>query len=431
MVKGRSERVEICERCLVKEPEASRILGEIAGSKDRSLQDLLRQMQYRESSLREKASQHARRRLHERTRKQAEYEEKLKEYEERLASQIMDRVLEGEEVDKVAERITGDKVRRALEEQIRQLRWQPEGITGQDLEDTLREYIEQGDIDLERGKIRITPKGARKLAKIILRRTLESLAKKEIGPHTIQEPGYGSELSVSSRKYEPGDEYDKVDFEETFLNALERKALEKSRQGHISLEFEDFHVYEEIHQTRMCSGLIIDESGSMGGEKMNAAIDTALALSEMIRGEPRDWLKVYLFSSRVREIPYYELLNTSFSSGTTDIRAAMRAFRKAVFAEKGDRQAYLITDTEPNTEDGRFVGFERAVVGVVQESLYYRQAGITLNIIMLDQGPRLKELASILAKKNLGRVLFTSPLKLGEMVIEDYLTTKRKACRWS
>lgn len=114
------------------------------------------------------------------------------------------------------------------------------------------------------------------------------------------------------------------------------------------------------------------------------------------------------------------------AGGTTDIGAALRAFRKGTSNEKEEKQAYLITDTEPNTENGRYVEFKEATLGVVREALYYRMAGITLNIVMLDQGPHLKELASILAKKNQRRVFFTSPTKLGEVVIEDYLASKRK-----
>lgn len=431
MVTPSVKGLEVCNRCLIEEPEESSVLTEIAHLKNRSLQDLLRQIQYRPGTLREKASQYARKRAAENRKRRAEYEQRLKHYEEQLASQIMDRILTGEGVEQLAESITGDKVRKELEEQIRRLRWQPEGLTGQDLEEGLKDSIERGDIDLEGGKIKITPKGARKLARRILTRIFDKLAEKEIGPHTMEESGYGSEISVSSRDYEPGDEYTRVDFEATFLNALGRTASERKTGAYIPLKSEDFRVYEEIHQTRMCSGLIIDESGSMTGEKMHAAMETALALSELIRKEPKDWLGVYLFSSQVRQIPSYEIINASFSSGTTDIRAAMRAFRKAVFAERGDKQAYLITDTEPNTEDGRFVGFEKSAAGVVQESLYYRQANITLNIIMLDESQRLREFASILARRNLGRVFFAAPQNLGEVVIEDYLASKRKACRWS
>ncbi|MFC2069907.1 hypothetical protein ACFLTB_01880 [Chloroflexota bacterium] len=51
---------------------------------------------------------------------------------------------------------------------------------------------------------------------------------------------------------------------------------------------------------------------------------------------------------------------------------------------------------------------------------------IGLNIIMLDDGPELKSLASTIAKKNLGRVFFTTPSKLGEVLVEDYLKGRRE-----
>jgi Ca-activated chloride channel family protein len=133
-----------------------------------------------------------------------------------------------------------------------------------------------------------------------------------------------------------------------------------------------------------------------------------------------------MFSETVKEIPSWAILNEALSGGSTDIRAALRTFRDSVRAEKGDRQAYLITDTDPNTEDGMFVGFEKAAVGVVEEALRYRQDGVGLNIIMLDDSPHLKQLASALARKNLGRVFFTSPHKLGQVIVEDYLRTKKE-----
>lgn len=397
-------------------------LSDIAHSRNRSLEDMPKQMQHDESDLGERVREQQKERLEEEGLQQQEYEQQLKQHEEELSSQIMERILEEADIDEIAEEVAQDKIRRDLEQNIRELKHQPEEVSVEDVEESLKRYIEQGDIELREGEIRITPKGARKLANRILRRILENLTSKEIGPHSLEETGYGAERSPSSRRYEPGDEYDKIDFERTLLNALERNPARRR----ISLEVEDFQVYDEIHQTRMVAGLIIDESGSMSGEKINAAMDTALALAELMKQEPKDLLRVYLFSNTVSEIPYYEILNASFCGGTTDIKAALQAFRKGVSQEKGDKQAYLITDTEPNTEDGRFVGFKAAITGVVQEALYYRQAGITLNIVMLDQTPHLKELASILAKKNLGRAFFTSCANLGELVIEDYLTSKKK-----
>lgn len=387
----------LCNRCLFTETEDSKILSEIAHSDDRDAKHLLREIEDSMPGLREKTSKWTQKRL--------------EEEREML-------------IDKVTERIARDDMRKEVEKQIRELKYEPEEeIIRQDLEECLKDYIKQGYLDWEEEEIRITSKGAKILASEALNRILKKIAAREVGPHSFQQIDYGTDLAISSRKYEPGDEYHKIDFEKTFLNALERDLAQKK----ISLQPEDFQIYDEIRETRMCAGLIIDESASMRGEKTDAAIDTALALAELIRREPRDMLKVYLFSSQVREIPYYNIVNVSFSGDTTDIRAALKAFRKRVSNEKGDKQAYLITDTEANTEDGRAVGFKEATLGVIREALRYRQAGITLNIIMLDQSPRLKEVASILAKRNLGMVIFTSPQKLGEIVIEDYLTSKKKS----
>ncbi len=411
--------VEYCTRCSLGQPEESRILREIARSSSRSIQDIGRQL-YRYNSIREKAREQAERRLEQRGKRLAEYQQQLKQYEEGLSFDALEQLLQGEDASQIAERIAADKVRRELEQAINSLKYQPDDIDYQDVEAALREYEQQGYIDIQGGKIRITSKGARLLAKQALKRALENLAKKEVGPHPIKEIGYGSEVSTYSRRYEPGDEYELVDIEKTLLNALER-----SRK--LSLKPEDFQVFDPMHQTRMCAGVIIDESGSMQGDnKIEAAIEASLALSELIRREPKDSLRVFTFSEKVRQIPYWEIVNAVVGKGSTDIRAAMIAFRTSVVYEKGDKQAYLITDSEPNTENGAYVGFERAMEGVLQEALRYRENGITLNIIMLDQRPQLKEFARILAKKNLGRVLFTTPHNLETVVVEEYLKAKGK-----
>ena len=415
--------MDLCQRCMLAETEESRILSEIAHSRNRSFQDLLRQVQYGRNSLSEKAEGKRKERLREKRRRLTEYEQRLKQYEEELSYQVMERIFQEEDIDEIAEKIAEDETRQELEQELRELNYQSEELSDRDFEASLEDYIERGDLDLEGGQVKITPKGARKLANQVLRRILQDLADRQLGHHALEEVDYGVERAPSSRKYEMGDEYDRIDFEKTFLNALERNSGSRKI---ISLDLEDFQVYEEIHETKMVAGLIVDESGSMSGDKINAAIDTSLALSELIRREPKDLLKVYLFSEHAREIPCYNILNVSFAGGSTDIRAAMRAFRQGVATEKGDKQAYLITDTDPNTEDGRYIGFNGAVAGVIGEAIRYRQAGITLNIITLDETPQLKELASILARKNLGRVFFASPLKLGEVLIEDYLIMKKK-----
>ena len=102
----------------------------------------------------------------------------------------------------------------------------------------------------------------------------------------------------------------------------------------------------------------------------------------------------------------WDMLNVTFAGGTTDIRRRSPAVQDRVTGERADKQVYLITDTEPNCEDGKYIGFEKATLGVLQEAIVYQREGITLNIIMLDNTPHLREFASVLAKRNLGRVFF-------------------------
>lgn len=414
---------DICSRCLEQGNEENRMLRELAHSRNKSTQDLLREMKYgRHSSMRDRAGQHSQDRQQQAREQLRGYEERLREYEEELSVQAMESLLQGEDVDDLAMQIQSDNMRRDLEEAVRALRSQPEGLTQEDLEKTLEEMVRQGLIDMDGDRVKITSRGARRLAGQVLSRILANLSQRDMGPHSMRETGYGSQRSNSHRKYEFGDDYANVNIEKTLLNAMERQGW---RVGQ-SLEQDDFHVWELVHQTRVCAGLIIDESGSMHGEKVEAAIDASLALAELMGKDPKDSLRVFLFSDRVREIPRWDIVNANFSGGTTDIRSSLRSFRQAVRNEQGDKQAYIITDTEPNTQDGRYIGFEAAAPGVLEEVMRCKQEGITINIIMLDQRDELKMLASTLAKKGLGRVFHTSPQSLVEVVVEDYLRAKKK-----
>jgi len=408
-----------CTRCSTQPPEENQILQELSYAKNRSLKDISRQIN-RYKSMKEKATQNLAGRQKEKESKLAEYEQELKQYEEELSYEAMERLMHGEEVGAIAENIMSDEMRLKLEQVINSLKYQPKEVSYKDVEDALKEYEQRGYIDIEGERVRITSRGARVLAKMALQRAMENLIKKEIGPHPIKESGYGSQIGTNSRRYEVGDEYELVDIEKTLLNSLERN-------GRVNLELKDFQVFETVHQTRICAGLLIDESGSMQSDhKIKAAVEAALALSELMIREPKDKVLVFLFSEKVKQIPPWDIVNSMIGGGSTDIRAAMRAFRKAAGHERGDKQAYLITDTEPNAEDGMYVGFDRAMEGVLQEALRYRENGITLNIIMLDQRPQLREFARILARKNLGRVMFTNAQNLGGVIIEDYLRTKKE-----
>ena len=387
--------IELCNRCHLNSDDD--FLREIAYSEDRYLPDLLKKAQEDTDS--------------------ALHQEAEKQMDERLAGELEDIGEEGEE---------DEDGRYRSEEPGEQgdARGAPrpgkEEITREDLSEAIEEYKRKGLLDMEDGRVIVTPKAVNKLAAGALERILKDLRKKNSGSHHLEIVDFGMEFSPHTRPYEVGDDYATVDIERTALNALRRC-------GELSFEPEDFEIHEEIPQSKLSAAIIIDESGSMRDTgKLEAAQETALALSRLILREPDNILRIYVFSDEVKQIEPWEIVNEVISGGDTDIRSALSMFRRAARHEYTDKQVYLITDSEPNNEDGRHVGVDGAMAGLLEEASRYRQEKIGLNIIMLDEVPELKSLASTIAKKNLGRVFFTSPDRLGEVLVEDYLKGRKE-----
>ncbi len=385
--------IEYCTRCHLKKD--SGLLPEIAYSEDRYLHDLVKKAQQETDS--------------------AIHQEAVKQMTIRSKNNPED----GETEDDSEGIFQSDN-----EEELGNIsgipRQDADNITEGDIRRLLEEYEHDGYISIQKGKVIVTTKGVNKLAAGALERILKNLSRRSSGFHPIEKLDFGVELSLLTRHYEVGDDYSSVDIEHTLLNALKRC-------GQLKFELEDFDVYEEIHQSKLCAGIIIDESGSMrDSHKLEAAMETALALSKLIMKEPGNSLKVFIYSDKVKQIKPLAIVNEVISGGDTDIKAALAAFRRAVRHEYGDKQAYLITDTEPNNEDGRHLPLDKAAAGLIEEASRYRQEKIGLNVIMLDETPELKSLASTIAKRNLGRVFFTNPSRLGEVLVEDYLRGRRE-----
>lgn len=292
-------------------------------------------------------------------------------------------------------------------------------VLPEDVKNCLEKFVGNGDIKLSQGKINITRRGAFKAAGF-LKLKIDRSDKKRSGAHKIKRGGDGYYKAPYSRKFALGDIYKHIDMNKTLMNSLARNIQTHNQPG-ISLEAKDFYVHDKTFEARMCIGLVIDESASIGEDKRTAAIEMCLALARLKR--PGDVLKIFLYASQVREIELWDIVNVSLAGGTTDMKKALNSSRNALKMEKGDKQIYLITDAEPNTENGKYIGFDKAVAGVKQEAMLCKKDGITLNIVMLDNNSRLKQFAGRLARVNAGRVLFTSPSNSGNVVIQDYMTS--------
>ncbi len=418
------EIAPLCDRCVgCDESGDEKTLYDLAHMDDRTVTNLMNESRYSVKGLHEKAWDYARQRMEKMRGSMEAKKGELRDLRENFSYKLLEHLAAGENLEKLLEEYLGDEYRKQLEEELVVMDRMEEGIDQEDIKQSLNEYVEKDLIEVDEDGVKITPKGSNRLAKYVLRRIWENLSAVNMGTNTTKEEGFGMTFGFGTRKYEYGDEFFKIDLEATLLSALENG---KRCPDRIEFDQEDLLVKETTIDTRLCVGLVVDESGSMSGDKIHAAMDISLALAELVRRNAKDKLRLFLFSNQVRELAYWDMLNVTFAGGTTDIRSALKRFRTAVAGERADKQVYLITDTEPNSEDGKYIGFEKATLGVLQEAIMYQREGITLNIIMLDNTPHLREFASILAKRNLGRVFFAEPKDLGRIVMEDYLRTRKR-----
>lgn len=413
----------LCDRCMGCGSPQDQTLYDLAHLDDKTIESLINESKFSMKELHEKARESAQNRKEQNRGNMQTKREELRGLKEEFSHRLLNELLEGKGLDKLLEEYMQHRGRERLEKEISMMDEPDEGIDAEDIKNSLQEYLDRGLLEIDEKGIRITPKGSRRLAQYVLHRIWDNLAGPSTGTNMTREDGYGVTQTMGRRKFEYGDEFFRIDLENTLISALERRPRS---DGRIEFEEEDVWVKETSIDTRLYIGLLVDESGSMTGEKLHAAMDIAVGLSQLINRNAKDRMKLMLFSNQVREVPYWEILNMTFSGGTTDIRSVLRRFRTSVSCEQADKQVYLITDTEPNCEDGKYIGFERATAGLLREAMFYQREGITLNIIMLDNTPHLRDFASILARRNLGRVFFAEPKDLGRVVVEDYLRTKRR-----
>ncbi|MBN2336352.1 hypothetical protein JXL21_12395 [Candidatus Bathyarchaeota archaeon] len=370
-----------------------------------------------DSEFMERTKEHAEKRF---TRAQRSLEEATKRLERLKAMEGQpEGLIEGENLDDAGDAEHSSEMQE-LEDEIRMLRREPQTVSRSDYDETLRDLEEKGLIDRSGQSLRLTSKGARVMGQGFLSRILLSLERRGLGPHKIEDAGQGAWTGSTIRPYEPGDPYHRISIERTLLSALERGA------GIRGFTAEDFRVYEPMHSTELHFGILVDQSASMRKRgKLEAAVETALAMSELMRARyPEDRLRVYAFSEEVREVKPWMLPAVTVPMKFTDIRAALRAFRVGVAYEPGNKQCHLITDSAPNYLDGEFVGFHRAMEAVLEEAKLYRLYGLVLNVVMLDDDEMLRQMAQRVAKENLGRIAYVDPENLGEVIVEDYLSLK-------
>jgi uncharacterized protein with von Willebrand factor type A (vWA) domain len=188
--------------------------------------------------------------------------------------------------------------------------------------------------------------------------------------------------------------------------------------------------------------LLLDMSWSMSWEgRFAAAKRVALALESLIRTRfPRDYFGIVGFYTRAVELRLADLPEASWNMGDpfTNLQDGLRlASRLLARHPSNNRQMIVVTDGQPTAyfAAGRlhcewplsFGGISvRAANETLREVERVTRQGVVINTFMLDDSPSLRAFVERLTRINKGRALYTSPDRLGEYLLVDYVAKKRK-----
>ena len=317
------------------------------------------------------------------------------------------------DLDKVEE-LLGEKARRAVEQLKR-----------------VTEMLEQTGYIMRKGsKLELTPRGIRKIGQKALREVFAQLKKDRLGQHDLQTRGHSSEDTGETKPYEFGDPFN-VDLRRSVMNAITRNGP----QVPVNMEGEDFEIrrLEEVSQASTC--LLLDQSRSMGRfGSFLAAKNVALALYTLTQSQfPRDKLHVIGFSNYAVELKGEDLPRLTWNVSSTNMQHAFMLSRKLLSKQKGGtRQIIIVTDGEPTAYmegDQAYSAYPpslRTLKETLNEVKRCTQEGITINTFMLGSRHHLLDFVDNMTRINKGRAFYTTPDRLGEFVMVDYLSNRRK-----
>ena len=316
--------------------------------------------------------------------------------------------------DKLAE-LLGDEARRAWEEldRLQQLLKEAGYITGND-------------------DPQLTARGIRRIGQKALREVFVHLKKDRLGNHELDTRGAGGDLLGETKPYEFGDPF-QLDLQSTVKNAIVRGGP----QVPVQIKPQDFEIYRNEHLTRAATIVLLDQSRSMAMfNNWPAAKKVTLALFALIRTQyPRDTLHVVGFSDYAREIPEEDLAKLTWNSWTsgTNLHHALLLSRNLLAKEKGgSRQILVITDGEPTAhlENGRsyfsYPPSYRTELETLKEVKRCTQEGIVINTFMLENNYQLVNFVDRMTRINQGRAFYSSSENLGEYILVDYMTNRKK-----
>ena len=333
----------------------------------------------------------------------------------------LDRSMRADYAGASLEDVDEERLRRTLgEDAVRDLRR---------LKQVERALEQAGLVERTRGRLHVTPKGARRLGERVLVRLFEQLRRDREGAHDARKTGGLAESTGATRRWQFGDG-GQIAVQKTVFNAVARTGASR----HPQLAVEDFELVEAETRTEAATALLLDLSFSMPlrGHFVPAK-KMALALHALIEGRyPNDKLYLIGFSDYARRIKPQDLAGTGWERvyGTNMQHAFHLAGRLLADHPRATKQVIMVTDGEPTAHlEGEEVFFSWPPVPetirlTLQEAMRLSRAGVTINVFMLEDTPGLAHFMERLARLTNGRVFQTAGEGLGEFVIRDYVSRR-------
>ena len=322
------------------------------------------------------------------------------------------------------ERIDPDLLRRLLGDEA------ADSLT--DLKALAKALEEAGYIRQDGDRWALTPRGARMIGQQALGEIYARLRRQGLGNHALPEEGRFGERVDAAKAYEFGDPFH-LHMPRTLRNAIDRDGPGVP----VRLDHADFEIYRSERITSTATAMLVDLSWSMALRgSFQAAKKVALALHNLITARyPRDSFHVIGFAAYARELKAPDLPFLQWDEyvlGTNMQHALLLAERLLARQGAGSRQIIMISDGEPTAHlhhgRARFAYPPTAETyrATLQAVRACTRKGIAINTFMLDADRHLKAFMDAIARINGGRVFYTSPERLGEYILVDYVERKRK-----
>jgi uncharacterized protein with von Willebrand factor type A (vWA) domain len=284
------------------------------------------------------------------------------------------------------------------------------------------------------GNLVLAAGGERQIRRDALDEIFGGLKKSAAGYHSVQTAGQGGERLTETRQYRFGDDPMSLDSIRTIQNAMKHGDPSLA----ITITEEDLEVFETEHNSSCATVVMIDISHSMilyGEDRITPAKKVALALTELILTKyPKDSIDVLLFGDEATEVPISEIPYVKVGPFHTNTKAGLELAQRILRRRKhSNKQIFMITDGKPSalTEQGRLYtnsfGLDMKIVNrTLEEADRCRRAGIPITTFMLATDPLLVNFVEQLSQINRGRAFYSSPDRLGEYILADYIRNRRK-----